>query len=126
MLNSHLILTNPTSNLQVGRKPLSFRLLEEPSIAINFAPHKKEPDKTSAALTPVPPNLSLDDQRYYITCGNWHLAIQLTQNQAFCLIQKLLPINWMLNSAGIPVHLSEIWAIAELELEGGENHVLLR
>lgn len=119
------IVAKSTSNLQVDTKPLSSCLLDEPSLAIDLT-SSKELDKSSVSIKPVPSNLSLDNNRYYLTCGNWHLAIQLPQKQAFRLIQKLLAINWVLNSAGIPVHLSEIWAIAEFELEGGKNHALFR
>ncbi|BAU13753.1 hypothetical protein LEP3755_42940 [Leptolyngbya sp. NIES-3755] len=60
-------------------------------------------------LDRVPPNLSLAEDRFYISCGNWFAAIQLTRSQAYRAIGLI----------GRSRDRSKIWWAIEQTIDGG-------
>ena len=40
-----------------------------------------------ATIVPVPDRLALDTDRFYISCGDWYAAIQLSRAQAYRAIE---------------------------------------
>ena len=60
-------------------------------------------------LFPVPLNLALDTDRFYISCGDWYAAIQLSRSQAYRAIEL----------CGTSRERDIIWGAIEQVINGG-------